>query len=715
MTPDKFQELLARAKKKAAETVEENKKAADAFISFDQQIARHQPDNFNLTKAGVSDESLDTDEGKDAAVDIIHDVISNQHFPNSSFDKPTEDSVKRDAGVARDISLNAKQQLFVTTALEGEDCCLIGAAGTGKTTVTGKAIKALMETGNLKPLGSSTKWLVATVPGVLICSFTRKAVNNIRRAVAANSPELVPHVLTLHKVLEFAPIFSEIVDPKDPTKMKKTMTFEPQKHQLNPLPSGLSLVIFEESSMIGTDLYNLYSAATPHRPQEIFIGDIRQLPPIFGPAILGFKMALLPVVELDEVYRQALLSPIIRLAHAVLSGDSHRFKPTVEVRKEIHPHLGKTVERKYVPSLEAFNEDGEHGSVKIQIWQKTLPEDIACNTTVQQFIAWEQTGYYQPNDDLLLCPFNKSFGTVELNKGIHQYLGRKRGAIVHEIIAGFNTHYFAIGDRVLYDKEDAFITDIKRNATYMGKSPRPPSVYLDRWGAYQQELSQDEVEKAEAEDQELSNEAVENFMATVIDTDDTERVNAASHEITIKFAYSEETTILSGASEVNNLIGGHAITVHKAQGSENRAIFFILHKSHAVMVQNELLYTGISRAREKLHIICEVDTFYKGVKAQKVKGNTLDEKIKFFQGKVEYKEMEAELEFLRKQQDTRRNLRRVKSDTSRELIQPNYDSFNTDTAFPDPSSDYGSLPTLEELAEITREKVRARLAALKRR
>ena len=50
------------------------------------------------------------------------------------------------------MSLNAAQQSFVATLLNGDSCCLIGAAGTGKPTATGKAIKALQEAGQVKGL-----------------------------------------------------------------------------------------------------------------------------------------------------------------------------------------------------------------------------------------------------------------------------------------------------------------------------------------------------------------------------------------------------------------------------------------------------------------------------------------------------------------------------------------------------------------------------------
>ena len=697
LTPEKFQELLDKAKKLAAQ-----RRALDEQAGLDkieEDFTSRKPATVDLRNIGIDTFSLHTVEGRNDAVEILSEVASGSSGSIGNSKNPTVDELyaeisKRNlinfkpfpertvtvskkihtTGVAADVSLNARQQLFIDTALSGEDVCLIGAAGTGKTTVTGKFISRLIDSGKLKPLGHETKWLNASVPGVLITSFTRKAVNNIRRAVP---PLLQPHVLTMHKVLEFQPVFYEAFDEKTGV-MKNTMKFEPQRHALNPLPSNLKLVCYEESSMIGTDLYNMMSAAMPHNPQEVFIGDIRQLPPIFGPAILGFKMSLLTVIELNEVYRQALLSPIIRLAHAVLSGDSSLFDTAGKyTEREPHAHLidaktGKPeiVERIHIPKLEKFNEEGEHGSVKIQIWQKKLPSEVACNTSALQFIAWEKQGYYKPDDDLILCPFNVSFGTVELNKKIQNYLGVKRGAVVHEVISGFEKHYLAIGDRILYDKEDAVIVDIKRNVNYMGKAVSPPSKFLDRWGAYQEQLSEEEVEKAKNEEQVLSVEAMDNFISGFSD-DDEDRVNVASHAIDIRFSYSDETTTLSTAGEINSILGGNAITVHKMQGSENSTIFLVLHHSHAAMLQNELLYTGISRARDKLHIICEIDTFFKGVKSHKVRGVTLADKIDFFKGnwKSKFKEMEAEMEMLVKQKEVKKKRLEIENEREFQVVE----------------------------------------------
>lgn len=644
VSTQKFKELLERAKRLAASRKEEETVAS--LVALKRTLTDAKPHSVDMSLLGVSDKSLTTEEGRATAVDILQEIHSSQ-APDIEH---TQEKIHI-TGVAANVELNEKQELFCSTALQGNDLVLVGSAGTGKTTATGKFLTKLSETGKLVALGENTKHLRGHVPGVLIVSFTRKAVNNIKRATPDS---LKPHVLTIHKVLEFAPVFYEKFDEKV-GEIRKTMRFEPQKTKQNPLPRGISLVIHEESSMEGLDLYNLLSAALPHNPQEIFIGDIRQLPPIFGPAILGFKMSLLPVVELTEIYRQALLSPIIRLCRDILSGDSSLFSPKVEEREEVHEFTGKLQKRKFVPSLEKFNEESEHGLLKIQIWQKKLESDSALRSTILQFLAWEKTGYYNPDEDIILCPFNVSYGVVELNKGIQDYLGRKRGAVVYEVISGMQKHYLAVGDRILYDKEDAVITSITRSAVYIGKSPQSPSVHLNRWGVYDEKIADIELEQNEEENKRLAEKATEDFFLNFSEDTDDERVNIASHSITVRYSYSDEEVTLTNAGEVNAILGGNALTIHKMQGSENETVFLLFHHSHATMIQNELLYTGCSRARSKLHIICETDTFFKGVKSHKVRGITLKEKVEYFKGKVEYKKMQETMKQLTDQKDSKKS------------------------------------------------------------
>ena len=55
--------------------------------------------------------------------------------------------------------------------------------------------------------------------------------------------------------------------------------------------------------------------------------------------------------------------------------------------------------------------------------------------------------------------------------------------------------------------------------------------------------------------------------------------------------------------EVNSIELAYATTVHKAQGSEAKAVILVTDIAHQIMLKKALLYTGITRARQKIYIV----------------------------------------------------------------------------------------------------------------
>jgi hypothetical protein len=204
--------------------------------------------------------------------------------------------------------------------------------------------------------------------------------------------------------------------------------------------------------------------------------------------------------------------------------------------------------------------------------------------------------------------------------------------MTYEVIAGFNKYYFTAGDKILYEKEDAVIVSIERNSTYTGKWPQAPSTHLDYWGTVQ-------VAEGETEhhiDSTESDQDIDIMLAGLSADDDEEgRVKEASHIIKVKIVDSGQEVELKTASAINSLILSYSLTVHKSQGSEWRKVFLLMHQSHNTMIQRELLYTACTRAKEMLYVICEPDSFMKGITGQRIRGNTLKEKAEFFKGKLE--------------------------------------------------------------------------------
>lgn len=500
------------------------------------------------------------------------------------------------------ITYNSRQQEAVNLISSGESCVVIGAAGTGKTTLQKGSTSALLLNGMLPKLDAEHAYLTKNLPGIAICAYTRRATNNIRRNMSA---DLQSNCITIHKLLEYAPEEITVVD--DEGNEKTSRIFVPRRNAENPLPPNLHTIIIEEASMVSVELFNEIVAACPHNPQYVFLGDIQQLPPVFGSAILGYKMLELPVVELTEVYRQALESPILSLAYRILSGNP----------------LSKTeMAEMHVP-----------GKLTLHPWKKKIDPEAATITLAKFFISQLEKGTYNPEEDGILIPFNKSCGTDELNKHIATKIAQLQFKPVYEIFHSWKKSYYSVGDKCLYEKEDAVIKKIYPNPKFTGMMPRTESTDLNYWGHSSSPSSSAN-----------NTEDVDSFLDYIQvgeTTDGEKKQRAASHCIQLYLLDSDRTVTIASAGEIEALTLGYAITVHKSQGSEWDKVFLCLHHSHSTMMQRELLYTAVTRAKQELFCICEADTFEKGILRQRIKGDTWQEKAEFFKGKIENGELQS--------------------------------------------------------------------------
>ena len=71
--------------------------------------------------------------------------------------------------------------------------------------------------------------------------------------------------------------------------------------------------------------------------------------------------------------------------------------------------------------------------------------------------------------------------------------------------------------------------------------------------------------------------------------------------VTVRF--SEELTAEYEKNELNNLQLAYAMSVHKSQGSEYPIVILPLVKSHYIMLQRNLLYTAVTRAKERVILL----------------------------------------------------------------------------------------------------------------
>lgn len=67
-------------------------------------------------------------------------------------------------------------------------------------------------------------------------------------------------------------------------------------------------------------------------------------------------------------------------------------------------------------------------------------------------------------------------------------------------------------------------------------------------------------------------------------------------------------------SELEELTLSYAVSVHKAQGSEYDMLILVLLPSHSIMLNRELFYTAVTRAKKKIFLISDEITVEKAIK-----------------------------------------------------------------------------------------------------
>lgn len=96
-------------------------------------------------------------------------------------------------------------------------------------------------------------------------------------------------------------------------------------------------------------------------------------------------------------------------------------------------------------------------------------------------------------------------------------------------------------------------------------------------------------------------------------------VNKTDKRIEVDFV---DKRVLFIGEDIGLLTLAYAGTIHKSQGSESPLIIMALTRQHYIMLQRNLLYTGITRAREKLILISD-----KGSAERAVKNNRVEERF----------------------------------------------------------------------------------------
>ncbi len=81
------------------------------------------------------------------------------------------------------------------------------------------------------------------------------------------------------------------------------------------------------------------------------------------------------------------------------------------------------------------------------------------------------------------------------------------------------------------------------------------------------------------------------------------RITAIDLEDQLATVAFDDTTVVYEFSELDALVHAYAVSIHKAQGSEFPAVVLPLLTQHYMMLQRNLLYTGVTRARSLVVLV----------------------------------------------------------------------------------------------------------------
>ncbi|MCE5266119.1 MAG: ATP-dependent RecD-like DNA helicase [Deltaproteobacteria bacterium] len=370
------------------------------------------------------------------------------------------------------IALAEKQVEAVRAVADHKVMVVTGGPGTGKTTIINAMIRIFA--------GLRTK--------ILLAAPTGRAAKRMTEATGHEAK-------TIHRLLEYS--FQKGGFQKDAES-----------------PLDCELLIVDEASMIDTLLMHHLLKAVPTRATLVLVGDVNQLPSVGAGNVLREIIAsqAVPVIELNEIFRQARESSIIVNAHRINQGEMPNLRSSQEKLDDFYFIEQEDPQR----VLELI----------ITLVRDRIPKRFG----------------FDPLDEIqVLTPMHRGIvGGENLNIELQKALNPGDQGVSRM------GRCYRIGDKVMqiannYDKE-----------IYNGDIGRIVDI--------------------DPEGQEVL-------------------VSIDGREIPYDF------------SELDELVHAFAVSIHKSQGSEYPAVVIPILTQHYILLQRNLLYTGVTRGKKLVVIV----------------------------------------------------------------------------------------------------------------
>ena len=305
-------------------------------------------------------------------------------------------------------------------------------------------------------------------------------------------------------------------------------------------PLDTDVVIVDETSMVDLVLMNRLMQAIRPGTTVILIGDTDQLPSV------GAGNVLRELIDSQRIPVIQLTEIFRQAQESMIVTNAHR------INKGDFPELTGDTDRNFF-----FMEEEDPEAIT----------ELVCSLISDRL---PQHYDYHPIDDIqLLCPMRRGMlGTESFNKRLQEVL---------------NPEYTTPAAHPLEKARFGFQTYRQPSRRSEGTSPVARTAGGFRIG--------DKVMQVRNNyDYEVFNGDIGRVVA----------IEPLDKKVYLQFP---DKQVAYDTADLGELVLAYATTVHKAQGSEYPAVVIPLHTQHYLMLQRNLLYTGITRAKECVVIV----------------------------------------------------------------------------------------------------------------
>ena len=388
------------------------------------------------------------------------------------------------------ITLAKKQREAVCTAVHSMTTIITGGPGTGKSTTLNTLLTVMDLLAEEMDMTERVKALAAPT------GMAAKRMKEVTKLEAQ----------TVHRLLEYVPYAQGEVRCKD---------------ESNPIEADVLVV--DEASMLDIDLFSKLICAVKDTTMFILLGDVDQLPSVGAGNVLHdlIDSGAVPVVRLDQTYRQGSESSILVNANKINSGEKDLVFDKPDCRFFEIPD----------------DRDSEAGDAVVRMIARVFFEEFErCGEDVEQV--------------QVLCPMKKQSTAVK-TKAVVNALNPILQDVVNPYVSkseqmSYGSTHFRKGDKVMQ-----FINNYDKN------------VFNGDVGiALEVSPSQ--------------NKMLVSYLGEVVE-------------------YQQD--------ELDQVRHSFATTIHKSQGQEYMTVIIPVSMQYKTMLQRNLIYTGITRAKQRAYFI----------------------------------------------------------------------------------------------------------------